>query len=147
MTISRSKKKDNGHWTFTEQLDFENAYGFIYLIRHKHSGVMYIGKKFFRGAGKSNKGKQSNWRTYTSSSKELNALISQDGKDAFEFFILEQYMTRGAVSWAETWSQCHVEVPTNNHIWLNRFIDKVQWKSSEAITDRHKKRLNKLAGL
>ena len=147
MTTSKSKNKDNGHWNFTEQLDYNNAFGFVYLIKDTKNGMMYIGKKIFRGTGKINRGKPSNWRTYTSSSKDINALIEENGKDSFEFHVLEQYYTRGGLSWAETWSQCFVEVPTNNHIWYNRFIDKVQWRSSEEISIRHRKRLNKLAGL
>jgi hypothetical protein len=148
MTTSKSKNnKDNGHWNFTEQLDFNNAFGFVYLIKDTNNGMMYIGKKIFRGTGKINRGKPSNWRTYTSSSKDINALIEENGKDSFEFYVLEQYYTRGGLSWAETWSQCFVEVPSNNHIWYNRFIDKVQWRSSEEVSSRHRKRLNKLAGL
>jgi len=147
MTTSKSKNKDNGHWNFTEQLDYNNAFGFVYLIKDTKNGMMYIGKKIFRGTGKINRGKPSNWRTYTSSSKDINALIEENGKDSFEFYVLDQYYTRGGLSWAETWSQCFVEVPTNNHIWYNRFIDKVQWRSSEEVSVRHRKRLNKLAGL
>jgi hypothetical protein len=146
MTTSKSKK-DNGHWNFPEQLDHENAFGFIYLIKDTTTGMMYIGKKIFRGTGKLNRGKPSNWRVYTSSSKDINALIEERGINSFEFYVLEQYYTRGGLSWAETWSQCHVEVPTNNHIWYNRFIDKVQWRSSEVVSVRHRRRLNKLAGL
>ena len=147
MTTSKSKNKDNGHWNFTELLDYNNAFGFVYLIKDTKNGMMYIGKKIFRGTGKINRGKPSNWRTYTSSSKDINALIEENGKDSFEFYVLDQYYTRGGLSWAETWSQCFVEVPTNNHIWYNRFIDKVQWRSSEEVSVRHRKRLNKLAGL
>ena len=147
MTTSKSKNKDNGHWSFPEQLDHENAFGFIYLIKNINTGMMYIGKKIFRGTGKINKGKPSNWRVYTSSSKDINNMIEEIGIDSFEFHVLEQYYTRGGLSWAETWSQCFVEVPTNNHIWYNRFIDKVQWRSSEVVSLRHRKRLNKLAGL
>lgn len=148
MTTSKSKKKlDNGHWSFTEQLDYENAFGFVYLIVNKKTKQKYLGKKIFRGNGKSNRGRQSNWRTYTSSSKDVNALIEELGIDAFDFYIVEQYYTRGGLSWAETWSQCHVEVPTNNHIWYNRFIDKVQWRSTEEISSRHRRRLTKLAEL
>lgn len=146
-TKNNKKPFDNGHWIYHEQLDFENAFGFVYLIIRKSTGMMYLGKKFFRGAGKSNKGKQSNWRTYTSSSKDINAMIEEAGLVDFEFHVLEQYYTRGGLSWAETWSQCHVEVPTNNHIWYNRFIDKVQWRSTEAVTVQHRKFLKKLAGL
>jgi hypothetical protein len=148
MATKQNKKPfDNGHWVFPEQLDFENAFGFVYLMIRKSTGMMYLGKKFFRGAGKSNKGKQSNWRTYTSSSKDVNAMIEESGLEDFEFIVLEQYYTRGGLSWAETWSQCHVEVPTNNHIWYNRFIDKVQWRSTEVVTTQHRKRLTKFAGL
>lgn len=135
---------DNGHWIFCEELDSNNAFGFIYIIKEKSTNMMYIGKKLFRGTGKTNNGKQSNWKTYTSSSKDLNAIINEKGKDAFDFYVLEQYYTRGGLSWAETWSQCYVEVPTNNHIWYNRFIDKVQWRSTEHITIRHKERLKQI---
>ena len=51
MTTSKSKKKDNGHWEFPEQLDHENAFGFVYLIKDTTTGMMYIGKKIFRGNG------------------------------------------------------------------------------------------------
>lgn len=148
MTTSKLKKKfDNGHWSFPEQLDYKDAFGFVYLIVNTQTKMMYIGKKMFKGAGKLNKGKESNWRTYTSSSRDINCLIEEYGMDVFEFYVLEQYYTRGGLSWAETWSQCHVEVPTNNHIWYNRFIDKVQWRSTEEISTRHRRRLTKLAGL
>jgi hypothetical protein len=135
---------DNGHWDFTRQMDFNEAFGFIYLIKDKSNGMMYIGKKNYRGTGKLNKGKQSNWRTYTSSSKDINEIISEKGLVNFDFIVLDEYYSRGGLSWAETWSQCHVEVPTNNHIWYNRFIDKVQWRSTEVVTDLHRKRLTKL---
>jgi len=142
----KSKKFDNGHWEFDQQLDFENAFGFIYIIKEKATGMMYIGKKFFRGTGKINRGKQSDWRDYTSSSKEINDKIAENGKDSFQFIVLDQYYTRGGLSWSETWSQCHVEVPSNNHIWFNRFIDKVQWRSSEHVSTKHKKRLKQTVG-
>ncbi len=145
MTTSRSKKKfDNGHWQFPEQLDFENAHGFIYVIKEKSTGCMYIGKKIFRSEARKSKGSQSNWRVYTSSSKIVNEIIRIKGLDAFDFIVLEQYHTKGGFSWAETWSQVVVEVPSNNHIWYNRFIDKVTWKVTEPVTQRHKTRLKEL---
>ena len=144
MTISKSQKKDNGHWLFPEQVKIENIFGFVYLIRNRKTNMMYIGKKFVKGTGKLNRGLESNWKTYTSSSKTINDDIRINGKDHYEFIILECYTTRGGVGWAETWSQCYVEIPSNNHIWYNRFIDKVSWKSSEHITKRHKLRLNKI---
>ena len=136
--------KSNGHWDFPEKVDINNAFGFVYLIKNTENGMMYIGKKFLKGTGKKNRGVESNWKSYTSSSTTINDDIKQNGKAHYEFYILDLYKTRGGVAWAETWSQCMVEVPTNNHIWYNRFIDKVSWKSSEAISLRHKTRLKKL---
>jgi hypothetical protein len=144
-SIKNTKKSfDNGHWQFEDQLDYNNAAGFVYVIKDKLNGMMYIGKKFFRGAGKYNKGQQSNWRSYTSSSKSLQARMDEVGQDQFEFIIVEQYYTKGGLSWAETWSQVVVEVPSNNHIWYNRFIDKVMWKVTEPVTVRHKYKLKEL---
>ena len=140
MTTSESK----GHWKYPYKIDIHEFYGFVYLIRNKETNMMYIGKKFFKGAGAKNKGVESNWKYYTSSSKAINEDIAKNGKSHYEFFILDLYKTRGGVSWAETWTQCVVEIPSNNHIWYNRFIDKVSWKSSEHITSRHKARLKKL---
>jgi high-affinity Fe2+/Pb2+ permease len=147
--VATTKKKvikdfDNGIWSFDEQLDFNRAYGFIYLIYCSRNGMAYIGKKNFKGAGKLNKGTQSNWRTYTGSSKSLQADIAEFGVDAFEFYVLEQYRTKGGHSWAEIWSQVTVEVPSNNHIWYNRLIEKCLWKVSEPPTEKHRKRLKEL---
>jgi hypothetical protein len=140
-------KFDNGHWRFPEQLNFEKAFGFIYLIRERDTGVMYIGRKNFRGTGKLNKGKQSNWRYYTSSSNELNSMMETYGNAAFDFYVLEQYMTPGGVGWAEVWTQCHVETPTNQETYLNRLIDKISWRSKEEITPRHKARIKAITEL
>lgn len=138
------RNTDNGHWCFCESLPADSASGFVYMIINKTSGMRYIGKKNFRGTGKLNKGKQSNWRTYTSSSKQLNEEIQKTGKENFEFYVIEYYHTKGAVSYAEAWSQHIAEIPTNNHRFYNRFIDKISWKVTEPITTRHKRRLKKL---
>lgn len=133
---------DYGHWSnFPPGLNPEKAVGFVYLIVNLDTNQKYIGKKFFRGRGKANKGQESNWKTYTSSSKTVNEMIETLGKSRFRFIIIEQYFTLGGLSWAETWSQVQVEVPSNNDEWLNRFIDKVTWKSSESVSKQHKRRL------
>jgi hypothetical protein len=141
------KKIDNGHWMFPEQLDFKKAQGFIYVIRRVSTGQIYIGKKNFRSGAKKDFGRQSNWRSYTSSSKDVNTLIETFGKEDFRFFVVEQYYTKGGLGWAETWSQCYAEVASNHVKYLNRLIEKVSWKSTEKVTDRHKDRLTKLMNL
>ena len=92
----------NGHWEFDEPLG--NGFGFIYLIHDRINDRMYIGKKQYVGAGKLNKGVESDWKKYTSSCKALQASIKANGKEMFKFYVLEQYRVRGTLGYAETWS-------------------------------------------
>ena len=138
------KSFDNGHWLFPEQLDYVKAFGFVYLIKDKETGMMYIGRKNFRSQAKSAKGEPSNWRSYLSSSDKLAPLIKEKGKGSFEFHVLEQYYSKGGVGWAETWSLCVAEIASKNRKFLNRLIPAVSWKSTEDITARHKERLAQL---
>ena len=129
---------NNGHWDFPEQLGV--GVGFIYVIYDKFMSRAYLGKKLFHGYGQLNKGQESNWKRYTSSSKELNEHIKARPRDEFEFIAIEQYKTKGTLSYSETWSLCFIEAPTSNE-WYNRLIEKVSWAVKEPITDRHKLRL------
>jgi hypothetical protein len=90
---------DTGHWLINENTYIhENMFGFIYEITNKVNGKKYIGKKqcIRRIKRKPLKGKnrnridhkESDWKTYTSSSKELNEDIEKYGKDNFEFRII-----------------------------------------------------------
>lgn len=134
-------KFNNGHWCFPEQMG--SGVGFIYVIRDNVLNRFYLGKKLFLGMGTLNKGKESNWKKYTSSSKVLNELLKQRPKDEFDFICLEQYKTKGTLSYSETWSLCFVEAPTSKE-WYNTLIEKVSWSVKEGISDRHKDRLNKV---
>ena len=89
-----------GHWILSENIVIdENTFGFIYEIKNKITNKKYIGKKqcFSRLKRKPLKGKkrnrisqvQSDWQTYTSSSKDLNEDIQKYGKENFEFKILK----------------------------------------------------------
>jgi hypothetical protein len=137
-------KFNNGHWSFPEQMGKGNVVGFIYVIYDKVLNRAYLGKKLFYGTGKLNKGVESNWKKYTSSSKVVNELLKQRPKDEFEFICIEQYKTKGTLSYSETWSLCLVEAPTSN-VFYNTLIEKVTWNVKESITDRHKIRLNEIA--
>ncbi len=91
---------DTGHWIINENIYmYENMFGFIYEITNKINGKKYIGKKqcVRKIKRKPLKGKtrnridqkESDWKTYTSSSKELNEDIQKYGKENFEFRILK----------------------------------------------------------
>lgn len=141
----RTKRSDfegNGHWLFPEELGHNGAFGFIYVIRSLVTGKLYLGKKHYVGHGKQNKGVVSNWQWYVSSSKELSAAIQEQGKGSFEFIAIEEYQTRGGLSYAETWSLMFVEAPSRQDRWYNKLVNGVSWNSKEHITARHKARLS-----
>ena len=90
---------DLGHWT-SKLLLTEGSlpYGFIYIITNTVNGKKYIGKKQMKSVkklkplkGRKNKRHfdiETDWKTYTSSSNELNADIEKYGKDKFTFEIV-----------------------------------------------------------
>jgi len=130
---------NNGHWSFPEQMG--TGVGFIYVIRDTVLERLYLGKKLFYGTGQLNKGKESNWKKYTSSSKVLTEVMKERPRSEFEFICIEQYKSKGTLSYSETWSLCLVEAPTSK-VWYNTLIEKVSWSVKEPISDRHKARLN-----
>jgi hypothetical protein len=141
----RRNKRDgqpaNGHWRFDKPLGVNGEFGFIYLIRDRLADKMYIGKKQFLGAGKANRGQPTNWPWYSSSCKELCEQIRVNGKDMFEFYVLEQYKNRGTLGYAETWSLMFAETPTNRHRFYNGLVNKVSWTVKETISMKHRERL------
>jgi len=91
-----------GHWRLAEGIQLNlSAFGFIYEITNNATErpKKYIGKKqcVFKVRKKPLKGKtrarlgvkESDWKTYTGSSKELNDDIKKYGKEMFDFVILE----------------------------------------------------------
>lgn len=85
-----------GHWTFPP-FDPEKYFGFTYVITCLPTGKMYVGKKNF----KTKNGNDSNWKTYTSSSKDLNTDIAALGKEHFLFEIIGLYQSKELLACAE----------------------------------------------
>jgi hypothetical protein len=133
----------NGIWSFPEKLDPAVYIGFVYMIADLRTGLRYIGKKLMRGTGTSNLNQESNWRQYKSSHPELKAAISLRGTGEFDFIVLEQYGTKGGLSYAESWSLMRAEIPSSPG-WYNTAINAVTWHSREAVSWRHKTRLDTL---
>jgi hypothetical protein len=91
---------DTGHWLLNEGIHLhEDVFGFIYEITNNINGKKYIGKKQcvrkikrkpLKGKTRNRiEHKESDWKSYTSSSKELNEDILKYGKENFEFRILK----------------------------------------------------------
>lgn len=101
-----------GHWTLKDELEVnEEAFGFIYEITNLITNKKYIGKKqcISRQKKKPLKGKkrnritfkESDWRTYTGSSKELNEDIVKYGKENFNFAILSWCSSKWELAYNE----------------------------------------------
>jgi len=110
---------DFGHWNSTEAVP-EDALGFIYQITNLVSGRRYIGKKQMKSVkklpplkGKKNKRHKTvdtDWRTYTSSSNELNADIVSIGKDKFQFDIIRFCGSKSQLAYYEAKAQFDQDV-------------------------------------
>ena len=99
----------------------EGTVGFIYKITHIKSGKFYIGKKQLystvtkkltkkeileqKGPGRKSTKKQviseSNWLVYTGSSKKLNKVIEEEGRDKFKFEIISFCSTKRQLTYRE----------------------------------------------
>lgn len=150
--VDPTKYRGNGHWQFPTDMGSNEFIGFIYVIVDLNTWRMYLGKKNFRTLKKvegtvRRQSTDMNWRWYISSSVELSAAIKNYGKEGFKFICIEQYKTKGMLSYAETWSLMHVESPSNEALWYNRLINKVAWYVKERISDEHRKRLKRVTDI
>jgi hypothetical protein len=96
-------KKDE---EFVPNLD---KFGFVYLITNLHSGKGYIGCKQYKLYTKL-KERESDWKTYTGSSKWLNEDIKKIGKKHFKFEIIAEYKNRRSLRYYELYYQMKFNV-------------------------------------
>lgn len=115
---------DMGHWKLCEGVYYyDNFFGFVYSILNKKNGKVYIGKKqcTVKIKRKPLKGKKRNridkkdsdWKTYTGSSKELNDDIKKLGKENFEFTILKLCDSKWELGYEEIKEQLKRDVLLN----------------------------------
>jgi len=110
---------DLGHWTCNIEIP-ENPYGFIYIITNNVNGRKYVGKKQILTKlkrkplkGKVNRRisiKETDWKTYTGSSKELNEDMIKYGKSNFSFEILRFCDNKSQMAYFEAKEQFDREV-------------------------------------
>ena len=131
------------NWTYQgkeileeEDIPFENAMGFIYLITQKSTGKRYIGRKLLtKASSKTVKGKkkkirtQSDWQKYWSSSPQIKEWIKEAGGTSdFTREILCFVSSRGSMVYCE--EMCLYELgvlETDN--WLNNNIRSKVYRS------------------
>lgn len=110
---------DLGHWEFVEEFNIDEWFGFVYRIIEISSGREYIGKKqFFSHRTKAVKGRknrkhfkvESDWKSYTGSSIELNKAIEANAKLNYRFIIESLHKTKGSLHYAEVEMQIKEDV-------------------------------------
>lgn len=121
--------QDYGHWKTLKDVDISNYLGFVYVITFDN-GKKYVGAKkiwkrikvppssFKRGPRKGFE--ESDWKSYTSSSKEVNDMISS-GVHPREYLIVGWYDSWGKTLLAEAEMQFSNDVLRNPE-WLNKQI-------------------------
>jgi hypothetical protein len=100
------------HWEYKKNPDIKSNFGFVYQITHKKTKKAYIGCKqyFVRRKGKK---VESNWKTYTGSSKHLNEEIKRLGKKQFRFQIVGEYKNKRSLRYYECYYQMIYHVLTS----------------------------------
>ena len=112
---------DTGHWILEESVTIdENTFGFIYEITNTVTNKKYIAKKQCQSRIKRKplKGKtrnridykESDWKSYTSSSNDLNEELKKYGKDKFIFKILRICDSKWALAYFEIKEQIDRDV-------------------------------------
>jgi hypothetical protein len=112
---------DTGHWILNKGVSInETTFGFIYEITNLTTNKKYIGKKqcFMRIKRKPLKGKtrnritiaESTWKTYTSSSNDLNEDIAKYGKENFTFKIVKTCGSKWELAYEEIKEQINKNV-------------------------------------
>ena len=104
------------HWTYKGKIleeAPEDMYGFVYMITTPE-GLKYIGKKQFfsirrkKVPGKTRRKvtrKESDWKTYCSSSDIIKKMLKASGLEGFRFEILILCETKGQQGYAEEYFQ------------------------------------------
>lgn len=130
-----------GHWEFPYEFDITEWFGFIYRITELATGKEYIGKRQFHQhlrkavKGKKNKVKvlkESKWKTYTSSSVNVNQAIIDNGIDKYKFEIESLHKTRASLVYAEVRYQIIEDVlrtrlPDGTRKYFNGIISGVRF--------------------
>lgn len=121
-----------GHWILPEGFKDipQEALGFVYVITNLTENKKYIGKKLLVNKKKRKplKGRtnarryvvESDWKTYTGSSPNLNEDIQKNGEDNFKFEILSFQPSKSMLAYYET-----KEIVDRNALFSKEYYNEV----------------------
>ena len=117
------------HWLYKNKILEkvpQDIFGFVYLITNLKTNKKYIGRKYFYSTRRIKvKGrktrkvvrKESNWKTYVGSNKNLTLDIEKIGIKNFKFEILIMTETKGQTNYLEENIQHKMNVLTNENFY------------------------------
>jgi hypothetical protein len=118
-------------WIYNGEVFLEpgDNYGFVYIITNKIDNRQYIGKKFFWSVRRKQVKKvrrrvttESDWKTYWSSSDELQADVQRLGVENFTREIIHLCPNKGTANYLEAKEQFTRSVLENKDLWYNSWI-------------------------
>lgn len=118
-------------WIYNGEVFLEpgDNYGFVYIITNKIDNRQYIGKKFFWSIRRKQVKKvrrrvttESDWKTYWSSSDELQADVQRLGVENFTREIIHLCPNKGTANYLEAKEQFTRSVLENKNLWYNSWI-------------------------
>lgn len=150
---------DIGHWEHPIDFVADEWVGFIYRIINNSNGMEYIGKKQFHNTlrrkvkGRKNRKvtiKESNWKSYTSSSVYLNDAIEEIGKENFTFMIESLHKSKSSLHYREVEVQIDEDVlrtklnESGEKKYYNRAIGNIKFIPPDELSEetRHKMSLS-----
>jgi hypothetical protein len=132
-------------WTFNDKPftseDIKTFVGFVYMIECLSDGKKYIGRKYFHSvrkvAGKARRvRKESDWKKYYGSSKELKELVKQHGEQNFKRIIISLHTTAGDCNYTEVKLQFKMDVLEREDYLNDNINGKWHRKPSHIIEGR-----------
>jgi hypothetical protein len=95
---------------------------YTYLVKHKTTGKVYYGSRCQNSTKFNRTPAEDFWNHYTTSSENINAIIEQEGKDAFDYEIRRTFNTVEEMANWETRVLVRSHVLERQDIWFNANI-------------------------
>ena len=92
---------------------------YTYLVKHKATGKQYYGSRCKNFTKLNRTPADDFWKHYTTSSENINSIVEQEGKDAFDYEIRRTFDTVEEMAAWETRVLTRSRVLERQDIWLN----------------------------
>ena len=127
-----------------------DKFGFVYIITNLRNGKAYIGCKQYIFYTRLRE-KESDWRTYTGSSKLLNEDIEKIGKKHFKFEAIAEYKNKRSLRYYELYYQMKYNVlaatleGSEEHAYYNSRVGGKFYRPVESYEDpEYRKKISKI---